>query len=285
VGAPGLPGRPGAFPIHEWLKMFDFVYDISTTTFAVYCSVFFVGVTWLGIIFVKPVFRLFIGNEPGINSLISHTTSGFSLFYGLLLGLLSVAVYQNYEKVGNAAFQEASDLASLYRNATNYPEPGRSKVLYLLRDYTLYTVHKDWPAHRDGRIYLGGGSRLSVILQNLLQFEPKTTSAEILQSQMLQNFNALQESRQRRLAGVNTRIPGILWYVVAIGAATNIILIWMLRMKFITHMILGGIVAFFLGVVIFLVASMDNPMRGEISVDSSSYQTVYDALMQWDEET
>lgn len=265
--------------------MFDFVYDIPTTTFAIYCSAFFVGVTWLGIIFIKPIFRLIIGNEPGINSLISHTTSGFSLFYGLLLGLLSVAVYQNYEKVGNAAFQEASDLASLYRNASNYPEPGRSEILHLLRDYTLYAVHKDWPAHRQGRIYLGGGSRLSVILQKLLQFEPKTASAEILQGQMLQTFNALMESRQRRLAGVNTRIPGILWYVVVIGAATNIVLIWMLRMRFVTHMVLGGIVAFFLGVVIFLVASMDNPMRGEISVDSTPYMTVYDALMQWDEDT
>jgi hypothetical protein len=102
---------------------------------------------------------------------------------------------------------------------------------------------------------------------------------------MLQNFNALLEARQRRLAGVNTHIPRILWFVVAIGAAATIILIWMLRMRFITHMVLGGIVAFFLGVVIFFVASMDNPMRGEISVDATPYVTVYEALMQWDEDT
>ena len=265
--------------------MFNFVYDIPTTTFAVYCTVFFVGLTWLGIIFVKPIFLFIIGREPNINGLISHTTSGFSLFYGLLLGLLSVAVYQNFEKVSSAAFQEASDLASLYRNASNYPEPGRAEVLGLLRDYTLYTIYKDWPAHREGRIFLGGGSRLSVILRKLLQFEPKTASAEILQSQMLQNFNALLEARQRRLAGVNTHIPRILWFVVAIGAAATIILIWMLRMRFVTHMVLGGIVAFFLGVVIFFVASMDNPMRGEISVDATPYVTVYEALMQWDEDT
>jgi hypothetical protein len=160
--------------------MFDFVYDIPTTTFAVYCTVFFVGLTWIGIIFVKPIFLFVIGREPNINGLISHTTSGFSLFYGLLLGLLSVAVYQNYEKVSSAAFQEASDLASLYRNASNYPEPARAEVLGLLRDYTLYTIYKDWPAHREGKIFLGGGSRLSVILRKLLQFEPKTASAEIL---------------------------------------------------------------------------------------------------------
>ena len=238
---------------------------------------------WVGIIFVKPIIGAVIGHEPGINNLISHTTAGFSLFYGLLLGLLSVAAYQNFEKVGNAVFSEASDIASLYRNVSNYPEPSRSGTLRLIRDYTLYTIHKDWPAHRRGVVFFGGENRLSVILHEILRFEPKTPSNEILQSQILTTFNDLLQSRQRRLAGVDTRIPGVLRYVVAIGAATNILLVWMLRMRFITHMVLGGIVAFFLGVVIFLVAAMDNPLRGDISVSADPYREVYSALMQWDE--
>jgi hypothetical protein len=280
-----VPGVIRSFPSSmERRTMFDFVYQIPAATFAFFCTAFFVLVMWLGIIFLKPVFRLLVGNEPGINGLISHTTSGFSLFYGLLLGLLSVAAYQNYEKVSDAVFQEAADLATLYRNASNYPEPGRSEILYLLRDYTLYTIHKDWPAHQRGEIYLGGGSRMAVILRKLLRFEPKTNSAEILQRQMLQTFNALMESRQRRLAGVETRIPGVLWFVVAIGAVINIVLIWMLKMRFFTHIVLGGIVAFFLGIVIFLVASMDNPLRGEISVSSAPYLKVYEGIMQWDDE-
>ena len=56
-------------------------------------------------------------------------------------------------------------------------------------------------------------------------------------------------------------------------------------MRFFTHMLLGGIVSFFLGVMIFLIASMDHPMKGEVSVPPANYQLVYDTLMQWDEET
>ena len=55
-------------------------------------------------------------------------------------------------------------------------------------------------------------------------------------------------------------------------------------MRFFTHMLLGGIVSFFLGVMIFLIASMDNPMKGEVSVPPASYRLVYDVLMAWDEE-
>jgi hypothetical protein len=50
-------------------------------------------------------------------------------------------------------------------------------------------------------------------------------------------------------------------------------------------MILGGIVAFFLGIVIFLIIAMDRPMRGEVSVQPGAYQLVYDVLMQWDDES
>ena len=53
-------------------------------------------------------------------------------------------------------------------------------------------------------------------------------------------------------------------------------------MRFLTHILLGGIVAFFLGVMIFLIASMDNPMRGELGVSPGVYQLVYDGVMQWE---
>jgi hypothetical protein len=77
----------------------------------------------------------------------------------------------------------------------------------------------------------------------------------------------------------------VLWYVVAVGAFGNVILIWMLNMRFFTHIILEGIVAFFLGVVIFLIIAMDRPMCGEVSVRPAAYQLVYEVLMQWDEGT
>ena len=70
---------------------------------------------------------------------------------------------------------------------------------------------------------------------------------------------------------------------VAIGALINIVLIWMLDMRFFAHMLLGGIMSFFLGVMIFLIASLDNPMKGEVSVTPASYRLVYDGLMVWDE--
>jgi hypothetical protein len=262
----------------------EFIYEIPPTRLAIFCSFFFVGLTWLGLIFVKPFLRLLMGRDPRINEWVGQTTAGFSLFYGLLLGLLAVAVYQNYDEVRKSTFAEASSLANLYRDASRYPEPVRSRAQYLLRDYTLYVIYKDWPAHHRGLIYNGGANRLDVIQYEILRFRPQTISDELLHAQTLADFKDLTSARRARLVGVETAIPGVLWYAVAIGALINILLIWMLDMRFFTHMFLGGIVSFFLGVIIFLIASLNYPMKGGISVSPAYYETLYDLKMKWDEE-
>ena len=261
----------------------DFIYQIPTVQLALYCSMFFVGITWLGLIFIKPFLRLMMGRDPRINELVGHTSSGFSLFYGLLLGLLAVAAYQNFDDVRRSVFAEAAGLAAMYRDASRYPEPVRTEAQALLRDYTLYVIYKDWPAHRRGIIYMGGTNRLDMIQFEILKFQPRTISDELLHAQTLSDLKELITARQSRLVGVQTAIPGVLWYAVAIGALVNIVLIWMLDMRFFTHMLLGGIVSFFLGVMIFLIASMDHPMKGEVSVTPGYYEFLYDRMMKWDE--
>ena len=65
---------------------------------------------------------------------------------------------------------------------------------------------------------------------------------------------------------MTTGLPAILWWVVAFGALLNIVLIWMQDMEIHVHLILGGVLASILGAVIFLIAALDNPFRGIVSV-------------------
>jgi hypothetical protein len=65
----------------------------------------------------------------GRNELVNSATAGFSLYYGLLLGLLSVAAYQSSKEVEDAVSREASTLAALYCSCEVYPEPLRGDLL------------------------------------------------------------------------------------------------------------------------------------------------------------
>ncbi|MEZ5906150.1 MAG: hypothetical protein R3C69_13975 [Geminicoccaceae bacterium] len=176
----------------------------------VYCALFLVAVTWAGLIFVRPFLWAWLRREPRVNA-VGHASGGFSLFYALLLGLLSVSVYQNSERVNQLVNLEAASIASLYRGFSSYPEPLRSELEFLLRDYTLYVINEDFPCPSPGRDHCGS-NRLQLITRRLAEYEPASRSRELLHSEVFRGFSDISTARHQRLAAVDTRIPGVLWY-------------------------------------------------------------------------
>lgn len=263
--------------------MFLWIYDYPSATIGVLFAAVFVGVTWLGIIVFRPLVRSWIHGKRSANDMVGFAFSGFSVLYGLLLGLLAVAAYQNFSSVSDLVDKEASDVASLYRDAEGFPEPINSVLQRELREYTRFVIEKAWPEQRKGIVPTGGGRAETALANALMTFKPQGRSEEIIIAEALHEFNAFLEIRREQLANVTTGIPAVLWWVVGLGAALNIILIWMFDMEIHVHLVLGGVLALFLGIVIFLIAALDNPFRGEVSVGPDAFQLVYDNLMKADE--
>jgi hypothetical protein len=261
----------------------NFVYDIPLRQLAILFSVVVVAAMFVGMLVVKPILRILIGSPPDLNDSISHGSAGFSLFYGLLLGLLTVSAYQNNAQVKQAILNEATSLGAIYADMSSYPEPLRSDMKAMLRDYLLFTVYRDWPAHRQGEFLNGGANRTNAMRQALAGFEPETKGQEIIHAQTIAAFQGFTEARQWRLTGVITQIPDVLWYAVLVGAAINLILFVMLRMRFLQQFILGTITAFFLGVILFVIVSLDDPLRGESGLDPDPLQVLWERTMVWDE--
>ena len=261
----------------------NFVYDMPFYELAVWCSFLAICTMIVGLLVVKPLFRLLIGTGPDFNSSVNYATSSFSLFNGLLLGLLTVAAYQNLEKVRESITNEATSLGGLYSQMDSYPEPTRSDVQWLMRDYTLFTIHREWPAHRKGEVLNGGFNRAHAIRKSLSQFEPETESERVIHRQAMASFHDFSTERQKRLTGVTTEIPSVLWYAVIVGAAINILLLVLLKMRQLPHFVLGTITAFFLGVILFVIVTLDRPLYGPSGLSPSAYELLWERQMIWDE--
>jgi hypothetical protein len=54
----------------------------------------------------------------------------------------------------------------------------------------------------------------------------------------------------------------------------------MFDMKLITQFSLGGLLSLFLGTMMFLIAAMDHPLRGEVSVTPAAFETVLKIMME-----
>lgn len=258
-------------------------YDIPARDLAFWFALLALGVSLFGVLVLKPILRVLIGRELGINTTISNATASIGLLYGLLVGLLTVAAYQNRDGVQTAILDEAASVGALYADMDAYPEPLRSEMRALLRDYVQFTIHKDWPAHQRGEVMNGGAHRADAMRQRLARFEPTTEGQRIVHAGVVSAFRDFTNFRQQRLNGVDTRIPDVLWYAVLVGALVTITLLFMFRLRPFPHFVLGLVNVFFLGVVIFVILALDDPLRGERSLSPGPFQNVWDRQMSWGE--
>jgi hypothetical protein len=259
--------------------MFFWIYDIPTWKLGLIFALLFVGITWIGILFLSPFLKMWLKGQEGINDLVGYALSGFGVFYGLLLGLLSVATYQNSTDVSSTVAKEAASLAALYRDVSSYPEPVRTDLTGKIRSYTEFVINEAWPAQRKGEIHPGGVKMMDDFQKVLTSFEPSTKGQEIVHAEALRQYNDMILLRRQRLQSIGTGIPGVMWYVVGVGAVINTLLILCFRMRLDIHLVIGGLLSFFVGVLIFLVAAMDYPFRGEVSVGPDAFQLIYTSLM------
>lgn len=260
--------------------MFYWIYDYPTWGMGVSFGVAFVAVTWLATFLARPTIRLWIHTEKRANDMVGLGLSSFSTFFGLMLGLLSVASYQNYSNVNDLVDKEAASIAALYRDFSAYPEPIRGKLEERLREYARYVIEDGWPQQRRGVAPRGEVERITTLFETLSVFEPSKKNQEILHEETLRQFNHLVEARRARVANVTIGLPAVFWWVVAFGSLLNIVLIAILDMEVHVHVILGGVLAAFLGVVIYLIAELDNPFRGAVSIGPEAIELVYKTVMQ-----
>src|SRR5262249_59947877 len=107
---------------------------------------------------------------------------------------------------------------------------------------------------------------------------PKTKGQEILHDRTMEQFNTMAEVRRARIQSAESGISAIMWYVVIIGSLIMIIMVWLFDMKLVPHMILGGLLAFFLGTVVSLIVAMDRPFLGDVAIGPDVYKAVLDRM-------
>jgi hypothetical protein len=261
------------------LILFYWIYDIPSWIASLSFIVLFVGINSLGVFFIRPLIRPLVADLSDENNLIGNVLSLYSVMFGLLMGTLAVVTYQNLSDSQKIVDTEATSIAALYRSAQSYPEPERERLLTSIREYTEFVIDEAWPLQKQGIIPKGGVMRADKIQQALFGFEPKTIGQQVLHQEALRQYSSFIVARRARLGSVLNAIPAILWWTMASGSFVLMVLMWLFDASRIALLVLSGIAAFALGSMIGLIALMDNPFRGELSVSSDSYKLILEQLM------
>ena len=260
--------------------MFYWIYNYPTAQVGALFGVTFVATTWGLTLFLRRYVHGWFHTERRANDMVGFILSSYSVFYGILVGLIAVAAYQNFGSVDDTMTKEASSLSALYRDLNGYPQPIRGRLQDGLRTYTRNEIDRGWPQMQQGIAPTEGTALLQEFIFDLLSFEPAATRDAIIHAETLRQLNDFMNLRRSRLNSATVGIPAVLWWVVSLGALIFVLLVAMLDMEIHVHMVLGGALALFLGLSIFLIAAMDNPFRGEVSVQPDATRQVYATLMQ-----
>jgi hypothetical protein len=132
-----------------------------------------------------------------------------------------------------------------------------------------------WPEYQKGEIPKLGSTKLKAFQERMLAFEPGSRTEELIFAETLRQYNVFLDKQRVREQSVTTGIPAVMWYVVLVGAILNIALFWLFDIRYITMLFLGGVLSFFLGAMILLIAVMDNPFRGAVSISPEPFEQLY----------
>ena len=259
--------------------MFYWIYDFPSLAIAALFSVVFLTVLFLAIFIVRYFFRSWLDSETGANEMVQFAFSNFFVLYGLLLGLLAVASYQNYSDAGTLVTKEAASLTALYRDLRGYQGAQRARLQEELRDYTRYLIGPGWTEQQQGIVSPEGAHRVAQFMDELRAVTPSNQGEGIIHAETLRQMNNYVELRQARLSNIALGIPPVLWWVVGLGSLISLILIAMLSMEIYLHLVLGSLISVFLGSMVFVIAATDNPFRGEVSVGPEAFRETYETLM------
>lgn len=260
--------------------MSDFIFDLPLWVTGPLIVLILCLYSWIGMVVVRRWVLPRLRIQDSDSDFNGAMLQAVMVFYGLAVALIAVSVWETYGEVSKTVSQEATNVAALYRDISAYPDPVRPELQATLRNYMDYVIDVAWPLQRKGEVPKGGVEIMNRFQATLYSFNPTNDSQKILHAEALHAYNAMLLSRRMRLDSVGTCLPGILWFIIGAGALISLCSSFFFKIHDARlQAIQSGLLAVFIGLVIFMILALDRPFRGDLGIPPDSYQLVRDQLM------
>lgn len=242
--------------------------------------VLFVAASCGIVLLLRPIVRRSAVEGAQWDRVLGYIVGTFGVFFGILLGLVAVSVYNDYTDAHAAALEETSRLSSLSRTAAGLPAPLGAELQAELTSYARTVIDSDWPQQENDRLPTASLAGVDRLQRTIDTFDPQTLKEQAQYAQLLSTFDSFVEARRARTDATTVELPGLFWLVIWAGAIINAVLIGCIEVKNLRqHLVMAGLLALFISLVMFVTADMDHPYAGSISVDPGDFVRL---LQQWE---
>lgn len=199
------------------------------------------------------------------------------VIYAVLLAFVAIGVWERFQGAESRTYEEASALATLYRDAGVFPS--KVHIRASLRRYVDSVIDGEWPRmHRGERPELAN-ARLEEVAREVRHLPVTSSSLSNIQAQMLAAVDVALMDRQARLTVDASGINGIMWFVLIAGAVVTIAFTYLFGFDqtVMQQLMIGGL-SFLIALVLFVIVALDYPFRGSIAVAPEAFRALTESL-------
>src|SRR5918992_3972569 len=199
--------------------------------------------------------------------------------YAVLLALLVIAVWEQYQRARETVESEANAVAEIAWLAHRLPEPEHHELQEDARSYAQEVVEEEWPRMEQG---LEGGQSLPEgwdliddIRATLQEFEPSTVAEQELYAEGLDRISRFGDARRMRIVAAQEGIPGVLWVVLVFGAVVTVGFTYLFGMRNSwAHRLMVMSLTSVIALVLFAIVAMDYPFSGGARIDPGAFELI-----------
>ena len=199
--------------------------------------------------------------------------------YAVLLGLMVVAVWEEWNAAAKTVDAEAGSLAEVFWIADEMPEPKGQRIQELVLSYARVVIHKEWPLMQEGKASPKAWDLLNEIRAELQSFDPSTPAQQTVYEQGFERMHDLAEARRDRLLEAKQGLPSILWVVLIAGGIIVVGFTYLFGLdSTMIHLLMVAALAAIISLVLFTVAALDFPFKGDITIGPDAFEQILSRL-------
>jgi len=201
------------------------------------------------------------------------------IVYAVLLALLVIAVWQQFQKARETVESEANGVAEVAWLAHRLPEPERHELQEDARSYAQEVVDTEWPRMEQGlegvQSLPEGWDLIDDMRDTLQEFEPRTEAEQELYAEGLDRISRFGDARRMRIVAAQEGIPGVLWAVLVFGGVVTVGFTYLFGMRNTwAHRLMVMSLTAVIALVLFAIVAMDHPFSGGASVDPGAFEQI-----------
>lgn len=217
------------------------------------------------------------------NEIAGHMLGVVGTLYAVVLGFMTVVVWQQYDATIERVALETASVADVWHSAVALPPAQRTELRKQMLAYAKTNEDDDWPLMRVGKSNPLG----DVLIMNATgvagTFVPKNEAQSNAQQSLMRMLADLHDARQRRQVANTLRFSWFEWLMLDVGALVVLGICTLFRVGNVTvHRVMTSAVAVMIATMFVLIFELQFPFRSDMRIPAARWTALIEHIQSMD---